>query len=98
MNGMTSNDISRMVKRRMKAACLSDRYSPHSFRVTAITDLLNQGVSLSEVLERAPDPSEGEIRDALSGNLCRCTGYQEIVDAALEAAAELRGDRITLED
>ncbi len=55
-------------------------------------------MSLSEVLERNPDPSEAEIRDALSGNLCRCTGYKEIVDAALEAAAELRGDRIPLED
>jgi 2-furoyl-CoA dehydrogenase 2Fe-2S iron sulfur subunit len=48
-------------------------------------------MSLTEALERNPDPSEDEIRDALSGNLCRCTGYQEIVDAALEAAAELRG-------
>ena len=38
------------------------------------------------------------VGDALSGNLCRCTGYKEIVDAALEAAAELRGDRIPLED
>ncbi len=50
-------------------------------------------MSLTEALERNPDPSEDEIRDALSGNLCRCTGYQEIVDAALEAAAELRGNR-----
>jgi 2-furoyl-CoA dehydrogenase 2Fe-2S iron sulfur subunit len=49
--------------------------------------------SLTEVLERNPVPSEDEIRDALSGNLCRCTGYKEIIDAALEAAAELRGDR-----
>ena len=49
-------------------------------------------MSLTEVLERNPDPSEDEIRDALSGNLCRCTGYKEIVDAALEAAAELRGN------
>ena len=43
------------------------------------------------MLERNPDPSEAEIREALSGNLCRCTVYQEIVDAALEAAAEMRG-------
>ncbi len=50
-------------------------------------------MSLTEALERNPDPSEDEIRDALSGNLCRCTGYKEIVDAALEAAAELRGNR-----
>ncbi len=49
-------------------------------------------MSLSEVLERNPEPSEDEVRDALSGNLCRCTGYKEIIDAALEAAAELRGE------
>ena len=37
-------------------------------------------------LEENPDPSEQEIRHALSGNICRCTGYQHIVDAVLEAA------------
>ncbi len=37
-------------------------------------------------LEENPDPSENEIRHALSGNICRCTGYQHIVDAVLEAA------------
>ena len=39
--------------------------------------------TLTEFLEMEPDPSEAEIRIALSGNLCRCTGYQGIVDAAL---------------
>ena len=39
--------------------------------------------TLSEYLDINPNPSEGEIREALSGNLCRCTGYQGIVDAAL---------------
>jgi carbon-monoxide dehydrogenase small subunit len=39
----------------------------------------------AELLERNPRPSRGEIRDALSGNLCRCTGYHAIVDA-VEAA------------
>jgi len=34
-----------------------------------------------ELLARNPSPDEQEIRDALSGNLCRCTGYQHIVDA-----------------
>ena len=38
-----------------------------------------------------PEPSETDIREALSGNLCRCTGYQNIVLAALDAAAVLRG-------
>jgi carbon-monoxide dehydrogenase small subunit len=37
------------------------------------------------------DPSEGEIRVAISGNLCRCTGYINIVKAARAAAAKLRG-------
>jgi carbon-monoxide dehydrogenase small subunit len=43
------------------------------------------------LLEQNPDPTEAEIRSALSGNLCRCTGYRQILDAVLEAAAELRG-------
>ena len=37
-------------------------------------------------LESTSDPTESEVRRALSGNLCRCTGYQHIVDAVLEAA------------
>lgn len=47
-------------------------------------------MSLEEFLETNPDPSEAEVREALSGNICRCTGYQEIVDAALAAAGVLR--------
>jgi carbon-monoxide dehydrogenase small subunit len=41
-------------------------------------------------LNENPDPSEAEIRDALSGNLCRCTGYHNIVAAVAAAAARLR--------
>ena len=40
-------------------------------------------------LERNPHPSEAEVRAAISGNLCRCTGYQHIVDAVLLAASQL---------
>ena len=47
-------------------------------------------MSLSQYLERNPDPSKAEIRRALSGNICRCTGYHEIVTAALEAAQAMR--------
>jgi 2-furoyl-CoA dehydrogenase 2Fe-2S iron sulfur subunit len=50
-------------------------------------------MSLADFLERTPDPSEDEVREALSGNLCRCTGYAEIVRAALEVAADLRARR-----
>jgi len=41
-------------------------------------------------LRDTPDPSEEEVRDVLSGNLCRCTGYQNIVSAVMKAAAEMR--------
>jgi aerobic carbon-monoxide dehydrogenase small subunit len=41
---------------------------------------------LLDFLQRNPDPSEADVREAIRGNLCRCTGYQKIVDAALEAA------------
>ena len=41
-------------------------------------------------LKDNPDPSEAEIRDVLSGNLCRCTGYQNIVSAVSKAAAVMR--------
>ena len=41
-------------------------------------------------LEENPDPTEGEIREALSGNLCRCTGYQHIVAAVRRAATTMR--------
>jgi carbon-monoxide dehydrogenase small subunit len=47
-------------------------------------------MTLTEVLRDDPAADEDTIRDALSGNLCRCTGYQNIVDAALAAAAALR--------
>jgi carbon-monoxide dehydrogenase small subunit len=43
-------------------------------------------VAAADLLDRTPDPSEDEIREALSGNLCRCTGYQAIIAAVKEAA------------
>jgi len=46
--------------------------------------------TLMEFLRDNPDPSEQDVRIAISGNLCRCTGYQGIVDAALDAARRLR--------
>jgi carbon-monoxide dehydrogenase small subunit len=46
--------------------------------------------TLVEFLRDNPDPSEAEVRVAISGNLCRCTGYQGIVDAALDAARRMR--------
>ena len=45
-----------------------------------------------DLLKRNPSPSEDEVRHGLEGNLCRCTGYQNIVRAVLSAASELRGE------
>ena len=44
-------------------------------------------VAAADLLERKPDPSEDEIHEALSGNLCRCTGYAKIFDAVRMAAS-----------
>ena len=49
--------------------------------------------TLTEMLQTVPDPTEDEVREWLSGNLCRCTGYQGIVDAALAAARALRREQ-----
>jgi carbon-monoxide dehydrogenase small subunit len=48
-------------------------------------------MAAADLLARAPDPGEEEIREALAGNLCRCTGYQNIVKAVQSAAAQMRG-------
>jgi aerobic-type carbon monoxide dehydrogenase small subunit (CoxS/CutS family) len=47
-------------------------------------------MTVSAFLEERPDPTEDEVRHALSGNLCRCTGYQHIVDAVLLAAQRMK--------
>jgi len=47
-------------------------------------------MSAKALLESNPHPSEQEIREAISGNLCRCTGYQQIVEAIADAAAETK--------
>ncbi len=44
------------------------------------------------LLDRNPNPSDEEIRFALAGNLCRCTGYDKIIRAVLDAAAEMNGN------
>ncbi len=48
-------------------------------------------VAAKSLLERNPDPTETEVRYWLAGNLCRCTGYDKIVRAVMDAAAEMRG-------
>jgi aerobic-type carbon monoxide dehydrogenase small subunit (CoxS/CutS family) len=48
---------------------------------------------MTAFLQENPQPSEDEVREALSGNLCRCTGYQNIVDAMLAAAHAMQAGR-----
>jgi carbon-monoxide dehydrogenase small subunit len=48
-------------------------------------------VAAADLLDRTPDPTDDEIREALSGNLCRCTGYEKIFDAVRLAALDGRG-------
>jgi carbon-monoxide dehydrogenase small subunit len=49
-------------------------------------------VAAKALLEKNPDPTETEVRFWLAGNLCRCTGYDKIVRAVMDAAAEMRGN------
>jgi len=50
-------------------------------------------VAAKALLDRNPDPTETEVRYWLAGNLCRCTGYDKIVRAVMDAAKELRGSK-----
>ena len=51
-------------------------------------------VAAKALLDRNPKPSESEVRYGLAGNLCRCTGYDKVVRAVLDAAAEMRGESV----
>ncbi len=51
-------------------------------------------VSVTAFLDAHPDPTDEEIRVALSGNLCRCTGYQGIIKAVRQAAAVRQGGAV----
>jgi carbon-monoxide dehydrogenase small subunit len=50
----------------------------------------------ADLIAKNPDPTETEVRDALAGNLCRCTGYHNIVKAVLSAAKATSGQEVTL--
>jgi carbon-monoxide dehydrogenase small subunit len=49
-------------------------------------------MAAADLLRRRSRPTEAEVREALAGNLCRCTGYQKVIDAVLTAAADQAGD------
>lgn len=52
-------------------------------------------MAAAQMLERNPDPTDAEIRHGLEGNLCRCTGYQHIVEAVQYAARKMKGEAAT---
>jgi carbon-monoxide dehydrogenase small subunit len=49
-------------------------------------------LSAKALLDSNPDPKEMEVRAGLAGNICRCTGYNQIIEAVLTAGAKLRGE------
>jgi carbon-monoxide dehydrogenase small subunit len=51
-------------------------------------------VATHDLLHRVDRPSDEEIRESLAGNLCRCTGYDKVIRAVMDAAAELRGETV----
>ena len=53
-------------------------------------------MAAADLLERNPNPTEDEIREGLDGNLCRCTGYHNIVKAVLAAATCAKGSRMSV--
>ena len=52
-------------------------------------------MAAAQMLDRNPDPTDAEIRHGLEGNLCRCTGYQHIVEAVQYAARKMKGEAAT---
>ncbi len=80
VEGLAADPVGRAVQRAMvEAGGVQCGFCTPGFAV-AITDLL----------KRNPEPDEMEVREALSGNLCRCTGYVRILEAAKRAAEALR--------
>jgi carbon-monoxide dehydrogenase small subunit len=53
-------------------------------------------LAAKELIDKSPNPSRDEIKEALSGNLCRCTGYIKIYEAVELAAATMRGEQMEL--
>lgn len=54
-------------------------------------------MTAADLLNRNANPTEQEVREYLEGNICRCTGYHNIVKAILSAAATMRGEQIAAE-
>lgn len=89
MNGKTIETIEGMAKG-SKLHPLQQKFIDH---IALQCGICTPGLLIASkaLLDRNPDPTEEEVRFWLAGNLCRCTGYNNIVDAVLAAAKEMRG-------
>ena len=75
-----------------RASCTPSNKSCWSTQPCSVASALRELWSPpTALLEKNPDPSETEVRYWLAGNLCRCTGYDKIIRAVLDAGAVMRG-------
>ena len=82
VEGMASNGSMHPIQEAM--------WDAHSFQCGFCTP--GFVMSAAALLAENPSPTETEVREELSGNLCRCTGYQSIIDGVMLAAARMRGE------
>ena len=78
--------------REAKSSIPYSRHSSSTLRCNAACAHRGLMVAAKHLLDRNPDPTEEETRYYLAGNLCRCTGYDKIIRAVLDAADEMRGE------
>ena len=87
-DGMSITTVEGLAPERGKLSALQDAFcEKHALQCGYCTP--GMLVAASALVQRHPHPNEDQIREAISGNLCRCTGYQQIVDAVKHATAKV---------
>jgi carbon-monoxide dehydrogenase small subunit len=87
VDGMAVTTVEGLAPARGQLSALQDAFcETHALQCGYCTP--GMLIACTDLLARNPRPSEAEIREAISGNLCRCTGYQQIVDAVLLASGQ----------
>ena len=91
-NGKSITTIERLAEADGKLSILQEAFqNNHGLQCGFCTP--GMLITLSEHLRDNPNPTEEDLREVLTGNLCRCTGYQAIVAAGLDAAAKMRASK-----
>ena len=89
-DGMSVTTVEGLAPERGKMSALQDAFcEKHALQCGYCTP--GMLVACSALVQRHPKPNEEQIREAISGNLCRCTGYQQIVEAVKHATAKVAG-------